>query len=482
MRLNIFPGLLLLVLLINLSCSRNPVTGKRELMLMSTEQEVAMGREADPQIVAAFGLYDDAELQEFIQEKGRQMAAISHRKDLDYSFKVVDSPVVNAFAVPGGYVYFTRGIMAHFNNEAEFAGVLGHEIGHITARHTASQQSKMILAQLGLAVGTMVSPELAQFGELASAGVGLLFFKFGRDDERESDELGVEYSTTIGYDAQEMAQFFETLERVSGDEGSALPTFLSTHPSPGERLETVGKLAAEWKQKLPREQYDVGRDSYLRMIEGMVYGEDPRQGFFEGDRFFHPELKFQFAVPANWAKQNTPQAVQMAPEDGKALLTLTLAQSSSLEEAAQAMLQKYGLQQVERRNENVNGLPALVLVADQPAQPDQQRPAIRTLTYLLQHDGRIYSLMGISTAADHSRYAPMFAPAMQSFAALSDPEKLGRQPERLAVKPVNQRKSLRQALLDLQVPEARLEEFATLNGMLLDEQVEKNTLLKTVGK
>ena len=136
------------------------------------------------------------------------MVAVSHRSDLKYEFKIVDSPVVNAFAVPGGYVYFTRGIMAHFNNEAEFAGVLGHEIGHITARHSAKQYSRAMVAQLGLVVGMVVSPEFAQFADIAQSGVGLLFLKFGRDAERQSDKLGVEYSTKVGYDAQEMADFF----------------------------------------------------------------------------------------------------------------------------------------------------------------------------------------------------------------------------------------------------------------------------------
>ena len=196
------------------SCAKNPVTGKRDFMLMSTEQEIAMGQQSDPEIKNYFGLYEDPKLQKFIEEKGQQMAAVSHRKDLKYHFKIVDSPVVNAFAVPGGYVYFTRGIMAHFNNEAEFAGVLGHEIGHITARHSAKQYSNAMLAQIGLAAGMIFSPELAQFGDLASQGVQLLFLKFGRDAESQSDRLGVEYSTKIGYDAQEMAGFFATLDRL----------------------------------------------------------------------------------------------------------------------------------------------------------------------------------------------------------------------------------------------------------------------------
>ncbi|HYG38475.1 MAG TPA: M48 family metalloprotease [Cytophagales bacterium] len=188
-------------------------------MLLSKSQEIAMGKQSDPDIVNFFGIYEDPTLQKFIKEKGEQMVAVSHRKGLDYEFKIVDSPVVNAFAVPGGYVYFTRGIMAHFNNEAEFAGVLGHEIGHITARHSAQQYSQSMLAQVGLVVGMVISPEFAQFADIAQSGVQLLFLKFGRDHERQSDKLGVEYSTKIGYDAQEMADFFQTLDRIGTGRG-----------------------------------------------------------------------------------------------------------------------------------------------------------------------------------------------------------------------------------------------------------------------
>ena len=207
--------------LIGWQCAVNPVTGKSELMLVSREQEIAMGQESDASVVATYGVYDDPEIQTFIEEKGQAMARISHRPDLPYEFKVLDSPVINAFAVPGGYVYFTRGILAYLNNEAEFAGVLGHEIGHITARHSAKQVSRAQLAQLGLGIGSIISQDFAQYANIASAGLGLVFMKFGRDAERQSDDLGVEYSTDIGYNSYEMANFFRTLDRMSPDDGGA---------------------------------------------------------------------------------------------------------------------------------------------------------------------------------------------------------------------------------------------------------------------
>src|SRR5688572_21454280 len=347
------------------TCAINPVSGKRDFMLLSESQEVALGQQSDPEIKAYFGLYEDPKLQKFINEKGQEKVAVSHRKNLKYEFKIVDSPVVNAFAVPGGYVYFTRGIMAHFNNEAEFAGVLGHEIGHITARHSAKQYSNAMLANIGLVAGVLISPEFAQFADVAQQGVGLLFLKFGRDAERQSDELGVEYSTKINYDAQQMADFFGTLQQLQKQSGAEeVPDFLSTHPNPGDRQKSVTKLAADWRKKVRASDLKVNRDSYLKMIDGIIYGDDPRQGFTEDNVFYHPVMKFQFPYPSSWMVQNSPEQVQFAPRDGNAMMMLTLTKGSSLDNAAQALVQNYKLNVQESKRDDVNGNPAIVMVAD----------------------------------------------------------------------------------------------------------------------
>lgn len=454
-------------------------------MLMSKDQEIAMGQQSDPEIVSFFGLYEDERLQRFINEKGKQMAAVSHRKELPYEFKIVDSPVVNAFAVPGGFVYFTRGIMAHFNNEAEFAGVLGHEIGHITARHSAKQYSNAMLGQIGLVAGSVISPEFAQIADVAQQGLQLLFLKFGRDAESQSDKLGVEYSTKIGYDASEMAGFFSTLDRLSSQSGAEeVPTFLSTHPDPADREKKVEKLAAEWKRKTNAADLKVNRDSYLKMIDGLVYGEDPKQGFVESNVFYHPVLKFQFAIPAAWRVQNTPQQVQMAPSDGRAVMMLTLAPGNSLEEAAQGVLQKYKLTVVDSKKDNVNGLPAIVLIADQQAQQQQQQQQaqqmIRTMMYFIQYGGNIYNLIGVSSQNDFNAYAQLFQSTMGTFRELNDPSKLNKQPERVRVKTVPQAGTLAQALGSLRVGEKRMEELAVLNGMTLSDRVERGSLIKVI--
>lgn len=461
------------------SCAKNPVTGKREVVLMSEEQEIAMGKEADPQIVATFGLYDDPELQALIQQKGKAMAAISHRPHLNYEFKILDSEVLNAFATPGGYVYFTRGIMAHFNNEAQFAGVLGHEIGHITARHSVQQQRNQLLGQIGLIAGMVIAPELAQFGELAAQGLGLMFLKFGRDDERESDELGVEYSTKVGYDAKQMADFFTTLERSSAASGNnELPTFLSTHPNPGDRQRTVAELALEWQKKQNLTNPKVNRDSYLKLIDGLIYGEDPKQGFREGNMFYHPVLKFQFPIPANWLYQNSPQAVQVAAPDGKAMIMLTMGQGSTLQQAASAAMQQYKLTVVESRETSVNGLPALAVVADQVT----QQGTLRTLSYFIQFNGNIYHMIGVTAAASYSSYVQLFSNTMLGFRQLTDASKLNKKADRIRVKTVTSSKTVSQALKEFGTPDAKLNELAILNGMQLNQTLSAGTLIKVIGQ
>ena len=468
------------------TCARNPVTGKKQLVLMSEAQEIAMGQEADPQIVAQYGLYDDKALQAFITEKGNAMAAISHRPQLKYEFKVVDSDVLNAFAVPGGYVYFTRGIMAHFNNEAEFAGVLGHEIGHITARHTVVQQSKQVFSQLGLIAGIILKPELGQFAEQASQGLGLLFLKFGRDAERESDRLGVEYSSKIKYDATQMAGFFNTLSRQSEAAGAEeLPDFLSTHPNPGDRNVAVAKLATEWKKTLNLTNPQINRDIYLKRIEGLVYGEDPRQGYLENNVFYHPELKFQFNVPQGWKYQNTPQRVQMAPQDGQALMFMTLAPGKSLQEAGQALLQQNNLQLMESKELTVNGMNALAIVADakqdpQQQQQQQQQQPVRTISYLIDYGNMIYLIMGASATATFNNYSGYFTNTMQSFKRLTDAAKINKKPERIRLRTVTSNSTLEQALRSFKVTDKRMEELAILNGMLRTAAVTKGMTLKII--
>lgn len=474
--------LLVLLITFGLSCSRNPVTGKKELNLMSEQQEIAMGQQSDPAIQAMYGVYEDAKLQRFINEKGQAMARQSHRPGLDYEFKIMDSPVVNAFAVPGGYVYFTRGIMAHFNNEAEFAGVLGHEIGHITARHSSRQYTTQLIGQVALIGGMIVSPEFAQFGEAAMQGLSLMLMKYSRDHESESDKLGVEYSTKIGYDAHEMGDFFNTLKRLSEQSGGdQLPTFMSTHPDPSDRYNRVHKLATEAQSKDSRSNYNVGRDSYLDMIDGLVYGEDPRQGYVERGVFYHPDLKFQFKTPNGWQLANTPSQVQMGNKDGNAAIIFSLSSASTLPDAVSQAIKNNGLTLRNQNNTKVNGLPAIVTVSSQSMQDNSgQTVTLMVKSYFIQYEGKIYVFNGLTYEQLYSQFQTIFDQTMTSFSTLRDASKLNRTADRIKIVQLSQAMTLQQALSHYKMPSSRFEELAILNGMQLSDRLSSGTKIKVL--
>jgi len=479
MRKLFFISSVLAVIVMIHSCARNPVTGKSQLVLMSEAQEIQLGKESDPQIIAQYGLYEDSALQRFVSERGQQLAAVSHRPQLTYYFRVIDSDILNAFAVPGGYIYVTRGIMANFNSEADFAGVLGHEIGHVAARHSVIQQRNQILGQAGIIAGVIINPELGKFANAASQGLGLMFLRFSRDAERESDRLGVEYSTKLNYDARQMANFFTTLERESAQSGNnELPDFLSTHPNPGERNVTVNQLAAEWQQKLNVTNPVVNRNSYLKRIDGIIYGEDPRQGYRENNMFYHPVLKLQFPIPQGWLYQNSPQAVQLADKDGKALVIFTLGQGKTLQEAANAAVQQYKLQVVESQATTVNGLPAMYVIADQVT----QQSSLRTISYFIQLNGTIYHFIGVADMAGFNTYHSSLESVALNFKPLTDASKINRQPDRIRLRTVSTNTTLQQALRDFNMPQDKLELLAILNGMKLTDNVAKGTFIKIIGK
>ena len=463
-------------------CAVNPVTGKKELMILSEEGEKALGLQSDPGIVASYGLYDDEQMQQFINEKGKQMGAISHRPNLDYQFRILDSPVVNAFAVPGGFIYFTRGIMAHFNNEAEFAGVLGHEIGHVTARHSASQYSKQIFAQAGLIAGVVLSEDFRDYAGVAQQGLGLLFLKFGRDDETQSDGLGVEYSTKIGYDAHEMADFFNTLKRMRDKSGQQLPNFLSTHPDPGNRFNNVHELASKIQSNpnVDKSQLKVNRESYLKMIDGIVYGEDPRQGYVENNNFYHPVMKFQFPIPTGWRSQNSPQQFQTAPSDGKALIQLMIGQGSTPGEAADNYVTNNKLQKISQQNRTVNGYNAVALISEQTNEQNQH--TVRILTYVIQFGDLMLQFNGMALKENYASYENSFLNTMGNFKALRDPSKINVTPDRIRVKTVASTNTLSAIFRSFKVPSEKYDELAIVNGMELTDTVEKGSLIKVIGK
>ncbi|MCX6302768.1 MAG: M48 family metalloprotease [Bacteroidia bacterium] len=478
-------SLLLGAIMLVISCAINPVTGKKQVMLMSEAQELALGSQYDPQVLATFGEYKSDALLSFIKEKTTEMGKISHRPTLEYHIKILDSQVVNAFAVPGGYIYLTRGILAQLNNEAELMGVIAHEMGHITARHSASQQTKQQLGQLVL-MGTMIASErLAQYAQYAMQGMELLFLRFSRDDERMADRLGVRYSTLIGYDAHKMADFFQVLNKMSMAESvGGVPTFMSTHPDPGDRYNTVNQLATWWQDSLGMTSPKVGGDSYLQLIDGIVYGEDPRQGYAEVSIFYHPTLKFKFSFPAGWKLENTPAQINIAPADQKALMIFTMANERVLKAAADSTLKRLGLTLVESNQATVNGLPAITTVSKQ-IQQDQSTGATSTnmiFSYFIEYGGLIYVFHGVSADTDFSTYMSQFESSMKTFSTLTDAAKINVKPKRIIIKKVFSTGTVSSALAYYGIKQEQLAEVALLNNLELTAQVQAGKLIKVIGE
>jgi len=461
-----------------ISCAVNPVSGKHELMLLSEADEVKLGRQTDAEVVKEYGVFEDPKLTVYLNDFCQRLGKVSHRPQLSYHFKIIDASAVNAFAVPGGYVYFTRGILATVNSEAELAGVMGHEIGHITARHSAKQYSKAQLAQLGLGVGTILidSPILSGLTQL---GVGMLLLRFSRDNEREADDLGVEYASKTGYDATQLASFFETLERMNpGSDRSGLPGWFATHPSPQDRVQVVRARAKEWQQKLSLRDSKINRDRYLKEIDGFMFGDDPRQGYVEENVFYHPNLKFQFPVPVKWKLNNKPSQVQMVSEGQDAVISLSVTSGSSSKEAAREFITKTGVSVTRSEGIQVNGLPSQRVISEART----QKATYRLMSYFVEKEKNVFMFHGLTSIERFQNYGPLFENTMSQFKELSDPKRIHVKPDRVRIRSAKATDTLENVLRSFSVPNEKLKEMALLNGRNLNEVILANTLIKVVEK
>ena len=438
------------------ACATNPVTGRRELALVSEAQEIQMGQEAAQQAEQSLGLVDDQALQSYVQNIGAALAAKSERPGLPWRFRVVEDATPNAFALPGGFIYVTRGLLNLMENEAELATVLGHEIGHVTARHSVNQMSRAQVAQIGLGIGSILSPRVAEYGNLLGGGLQLLFLKYGRDDERQSDELGFKYALDQGYDVREMADVFASLQRIGEAAGqSPVPSWQSTHPDPGERVETARRRAAGITQ--PAAGLRQNREQFLARIDGLVYGENPRQGFFRNGTFVHPDLRFTLALPQGWQAQNTPQAVVAVSAQQDAAVQLTLAGTASPTQAAQQFLSQQGIQAGQSFQQTINGVPA----AGSYFAAQTEQGTIQGLVAFFAYNGNTYQVLGYSPQERFPTYDQAFRQVLGSFAPLTDPALLAVQPNRIDV--VTLRSSSSLALLAQQYGTVTADQLAILN-------------------
>lgn len=454
-------------------CATVAATGERHLALIGEGQEIEMGAQSDAEIVQTLGLYPDEHLQNYVQDLGARIAVTTERPDLPWTFRVVDDDTVNAFALPGGYIYVTRGILAHFENEAQLAGVLGHEIAHVTAKHSVIRLSRAILARTGLGIARIIAPELEQFAPLAGAGLQLMFLSYSRDDEIEADLLGVRYMENVAENPRELIEVMAMLARASeGREGGMIPEWASTHPLPENRRDLIREQIQGLKDNTFR---PVERDSYLARLDNLVYGKDPKAGFTRNTVFYHPGLKFRYDFPPRWRILNQEQVVIGFSPEKKAAIQITLSGRKTLREAVGAFYQQKGIQTGRAQEERINSIPAVAV----PFQARAREGVIQGLAAFFAYGGRIYQIIAFSGASVWPQYAEDVRRSMASFAELTDPALLAVEPNRLEIVTVDRPTTLRAYYNRFPIP-VGLEEIARLNQMQPGDRLEPGRLLKIV--
>lgn len=360
---------LLIVCLALLSgCAQNPVTGQSDFVMMSENQEVSIGRHEDENIKKQYKVYESRALQEYVNSVGQRIAKQSHRPNLQYHFIVLDSADINAFALPGGYVYITRGIMAYLNSEAELAAVLGHEIGHVTARHGVRQQSAAQAANIGLTVASIFVPELrTNVGQnVANIAGGALLSGYGRDHELEADRLGAVYLSRTDYDPQAIIKVVGVLKnqelkdaelaKQEGREPRRYHGVFATHPDNDTRLQ---QAVGEASKNASAHAHFEGRNEYLAATNGLVFNDNSEQGVVRNNRFFHGELGISIQFSETWQVHNLPNSLVAVSPKGEAKLQMKMdnkPKGSPLDYARRLIGSDANIRPIE-----VNGLPAALI-------------------------------------------------------------------------------------------------------------------------
>jgi len=419
------------------SCALNPVSGRPELVVVTQEQEKALGDQEAQKVEEQIGLVDDATLTEYVSAVGQRVAAQSPRQNVTYRFFVVDMAAPNAFALPNGNVYVTRGLLALLNSEDELAGILGHEIGHVAARHSVQKMSTAaplaVLTGLGATAAGIASPILGQVvggaGQLAS---GAVLAPYSRQQEREADRVGQEMAAKAGWDPAATATFLTTLERTQQLEGQAAPSarFFDSHPAGPERVATTEAYARELT-RVDTPPISPDRAAFLGHLDGVVVGPRAAEGVFDGQTFLHPDLDFAITFPDGWKTRNTRTQVAAVSPDGAALVLLESIGSGSDPMLGARAVEKASHASIVANTQRVK-LGALDAARTRLQANSRNGPVLLEVTWIAYRD-TIYQVVGVAPVAGSGTYVPVFERVAGSFRPLTAPDRDRIREDRLRV-------------------------------------------------
>lgn len=459
-------------------CAVNPVSGLPELTLVTTEQEKALGQEEAKKVEQEVGLVEDAALTAYLDAVGQRLAQQSPRQDVAYRFHIVDSPEPNAFALPGGYVYVTRGLLALANSEDELAGVVGHEIGHVAARHSVEKISRQgpfaLITNVVAGVTGLVSPLVGHIiGGLGDFATGLVFAPYSREQEREADRVGQEIAARAGWDPAALSTFLATLEREVElvQKGPRRASFFDSHPATPDR---VAKTAAHARDlhRATREPIAPSREAFLARLDGLVVGTPAAHGVFEGRSFRHPDLDVFLEFPDQWALKNQPRLVAAVAPDGEALVALkAIGKGDDPLDAARALEKASGSPLVAHTQAmTIGGLRA----ARTQLRTDHR--LVVDLTWIA-HAGRIYQLTGIAPLNRFDGVRPVFDAVVQSFRPLTQTEQAAIRETRIRLVRARAGETV-EALVTRVHSSWKKEEAAVANGLAPGESLKDGQVLK----
>ncbi len=463
---------------IGAGCAVNPVSGRPELTLISAKQEQELGAEEAKKVEEGMGFADDSGFTPFLDQLGQRLAEQSPRKNVTFQFHIVDMAEPNAFALPGGFIYVSRGLLALTNSEGELAGVVGHEIGHVAGKHAVQRISKQapVAMLFGLVSGItgLVSPVVGDLiGGIGDLAQSAIFSPYSRSQETEADAVGQQIAAAAGWDPLELSTFLANLEREVAlhEKGPRKPSFFDSHPATPERVADTARHAKALVRAM-RDPISPTRDAYLARLNGVVVGQRAANGIFRESAFLHPDLNIFVQFPEKWSHENSRERIVAASPKGDAAVAFeAVAKGDDPLEGARVLGKAKQIDLVKRTESiTINGLPAAR--ATVPA--DGRAHAVVTW---IAHGGLIYQFVTITQTEQAGAFQPLLETVTHSFRPLTAAERAGITEKRIRLFTAHEGETI-EALSSRAHSAWKAEEVAVANGLVPAAQLHGGQTLK----